>query len=481
MHHGTVGPFAAREGTFGGREEALVTEKHSHVAGWTYIAALGLFFVALGVMLLSLVDIRRGFLLQRYALKTPWVCLSLYHLGGLGLGSVGLVVAYAYLRSWEARRRLDRARLQVLAKVVLLILAVFLTVDTLFLYRGVAAGRIAKAGRMNIGTLGLDPGQLPGQTELLPLAATPRVGRPFVITVNYLALVWHATLLALLWAGLGVVALPLYFGRWVVPDRAGRFRSLLGGVMYALPQPFCSCCAAPIAASVYKAGRTENALVSSTAFLLASPALNVTTLFLAAVLLPRPYALLRILGGLLLVLLTTSWVAAIAGRLPRRVASNPPRGVGRLLTRGFGRYSQLLRFEPPRGVAVTPAGVIRAWLESTWRVSRVAVPLLGVGALVAGTVVTFVPSALTNDVRGILWAAGLGTLLMVATWTEIPVAAVLAAQGLTGPAAALLVSLPVVSLPCLLIFGAALKDWRIPVLLGTVTFGLGVVAGLVFL
>lgn len=185
MHHGTVGPFAAREGTFGGREEALVTEKHSHGAGWTYIAALGLFFVALGVMLLSLVDIRRGFLLQRYALKTPWVCLSLYHLGGLGLGSVGLVVAYAYLRSWEARRRLDRARLQVLAKVVLLILAVFLTVDTLFLYRGVAAGRIAKAGRMNIGTLGLDPGQLPGQTELLPLAATPRVGRPFVITVNY--------------------------------------------------------------------------------------------------------------------------------------------------------------------------------------------------------------------------------------------------------------------------------------------------------
>jgi len=481
MHNGTVGPFAAREGPFGGREGAVGVEKRSHGVGWTYGAALGLFLVSLGVVLLSLVDMRRGFLLQRYALRTPWVSLSPYHLGGLGLGSVGLVMAYVYLRGWEARRRLDRARLQALAKVVLLILAVFLTVDTLLLYRGVAAARIAKAGRMSIGTLGLDPGQLPGQTELLPLAATPRVGRPFVITVNYLALVWHATLLALLWAGLGVVALPLYFGRWVIPGGAGRLRSLLGGVLYALPQPFCSCCAAPIAASIYNAGRTENALVSSTAFLLASPALNVTTLFLAAVLLPRPYALLRILGGLLLVLLTASWVAAVASRLPRRVASNPPRGVGGLLTRGFGRYSQLLRFEPPEGVVVTPAGVIRAWLGSTWRVSRVVVPLLGIGALVAGAVVTFMPSTLTNDVRGILLAAGLGTLLMVATWTEIPVAAVLVAQGLTGPAAALLVSLPVVSLPCLIIFGSALKDWRVPVLLGTVTFGLGVIAGLVFL
>ncbi len=70
---------------------------------------------------------------------------------------------------------------------------------------------------------------------------------------------------------------------------------------------------------------------------------------------------------------------------------------------------------------------------------------------------------------------------MVATWTEIPVAAVLAAQGLTGPAAALLITLPVVSLPGILIFGVALGNSRVPLLLGAVAFGLGVIAGWMFM
>lgn len=451
-------------------------------SGRAYGAVLGLFLASLELTLLSLVDVRRGFLLPAYVVRTPWLYLSPYHLVGLVLGGAGLTGTYVYLRRAEARRDLDGARLRSLAKVALLALAVLLAVDTLFLYRGVAAVRLVKQGQMGIGALGLDPGHLPGQAELWPLASTPLLLRPVAITVNYLATVWHATLLALLWAGLGVLAVPLYLGRWVSPVGAGRLRALLGGVLYAVPQPFCSCCAAPIAASIYRAGRAETSLVSSTAFLLASPALNVTTLFLAAALLPRPYAWLRILGGAVLVVMTTYLVAAVAGRPTRPVVGSPPLlGAGGFLTRLFGRYSRLFRFEPVGDSAATPAGLVRAWLQSTGRVARVVVPFLVVGSLVAGVLGTFVPSVFTNDLRGVLWAAGLGTVLMVATWTEIPVAAILAAQGLTGPAAAFLVTLPVVSLPCLLIFGGALGNGRVPLLLGAVTFGMGVVAGWLFM
>ncbi|GBC85146.1 hypothetical protein HRbin11_01591 [bacterium HR11] len=458
------------------------TEGISRRSGRAYGAVWVLFLASLGMTLLTLVDIRRGFLLPEYAVKTPWVSLSELHLGGLILGCMGLVLAYSSLQRAETAGGFDRARLRSVGKAVILALAVLLAADTLLLYRGVAAVRIVERGQMGIGALGLSPGQLPGQAELLPLAGTPLLLRPVAIAVNYWAMVWHATLLALLWAGLGVVAIPLYFSSWIHPVGAGRLRALLGGVAYAVPQPFCSCCAAPIAASIYKAGRTENSLVASTAFLLASPALNVTTLFLAATLLPRPYALLRILGGAFLVFLTTYLVATVAARLPWRVASDVPlRGIGGLVASLLNRYSRLLRFEPVGELAVTPVGLIRAWLWSTWRVARVVVPLLMVGSLGAGAIVAFVPSVFTNTVPGILLAAGLGTVLMVATWTEIPVAAVLAARGLTGPAAALLITLPVVSLPCLLIFGVALGNSRVPLLLGAVTFGLGVIAGWMFM
>jgi uncharacterized membrane protein YraQ (UPF0718 family) len=113
--------------------------------------------------------------------------------------------------------------------------------------------------------------------------------------------------------------------------------------------------------------------------------------------------------------------------------------------------------------------------------AQVVIPTLAVGVVLAGVIITFVPDAFGNDFLGILLAASLGTILMISTWTEIPVAAILAAQGLTGPAAALLVTLPVISLPCLIIFGGALGSGRVSLLLGLITFASGMIAGLLFM
>ncbi len=443
-----------------------------------YPIALLLFFASLVVVLLGLVDIRRGFLLSGYGPANPWVHLNPYHLWWLTLGVAGLAVTYSHLRRSEAKGEVDERRLESLAKLSLFALFGLLAVDTLLLYRGVGVTRIVEAGKMGIGALGLAPEQLSGVAEMIPLASTPLPLQPIAITVNYLALVWHATLLALLWAGLGAVALPLYVGRLISPRGSSGFRSLMGGVAYAVPQPFCSCCAAPIAATIYKQG---GPLVSSVAFLLSSPTLNITSLILAATLLPLPFATLRIAGGGLLVFSAAYMVATFAGRPPLEGASAHPCGITGFVTRVFNRYATLFQFEPKGGVVRSPAELIRSWLLSTWSIAKVVIPILAVGGVVAGIIVTFVPAVFRNDVAGILLASGLGTIFMIATWTEIPVAAILAAQGLTGPAAALLMTLPVVSLPCLIIFGGAVRGGKIPLLLGLITFAFGVIAGLVFM
>ena len=70
---------------------------------------------------------------------------------------------------------------------------------------------------------------------------------------------------------------------------------------------------------------------------------------------------------------------------------------------------------------------------------------------------------------------------MISTWTEIPIALQMLQAGLTGPAAAALVVLPAVSLPCLMLLAGALGRLRVTVLLGAAVMLAGLVAGVLFL
>lgn len=99
--------------------------------------------------------------------------------------------------------------------------------------------------------------------------------------------------------------------------------------------------------------------------------------------------------------------------------------------------------------------------------------------MVASAMVMALPSP-TNGVPGIIAAAAFGTLLMVPTWTEIPIALSLLREGLAGPAAALLITLPAVSVPCLVIVGAGTANYRAAALLGAFVFGIGALAGVWF-
>ncbi|MCX7623316.1 MAG: permease, partial [Thermomicrobium sp.] len=205
------------------------------------------------------------------------------------------------------------------------------------------------------------------------------------------------------------------------------------------------------------------------------------TLFLAVALLPADFALLRIVGGIVLAVFGT-WLVTLA--LRRRLPSVVVGEVGGRGLRWLESAMRAFSFEEHlRGHRIeTPADLVAAWLSTAWRIARVAVPMLLVAAAVIGWVAPVV-TALGggNTLPTVLFATLVGVLFMIPTWTELAIAAPLIQQGLTGPAAALLLALPAVSLPSLVIYGAALRDWRVPALLVAVVAAASVVAGVLFL
>lgn len=445
--------------------------------GSATIAYLAGFMSSLALLLVGLMDIRRGFLAGDYLIQNTWINYNHYQLPLLAAGLVGLLLCYRLIKERETRGTIEEERNRALAKVTAFGIFAILTATTVFIYRGVAMARILAAGKMSIPALGLSPAQLPGTKELMPLATTPNLLKPLAVALNYLSLVWGATILGLLLAGFAATVIPLYCGRLFSAQGSGKLRPLLGGMVYGIPHPFCSCCAAPISATIY---RTSRSVAAAVAFLLTSPTLNVTSLILAAALLPTLYALLRIIGGGIFVVAAAYLAACLADRAPREDNHRPPTRFFVLLSKVFNPYCNLFHFETPATSNPTPAGIIATWASNSWRAAKVAIPSLLVGAVLAGVAAVFLPATFTNTPAGVALASLLGTLFMIATWTEIPVAGVLAAQGLTGPAAALLVTLPAVSLPCLLVFGGALRSARIAAALGLATFIFGVAAGLLF-
>ncbi|MCS7173921.1 MAG: permease [Armatimonadetes bacterium] len=430
-----------------------------------YPLLLGAFLGSVGLLLLTVVDLRRGFLFSPSLytkVGSPSAILYVHpvHLLVLFvalLASVGLYRALVRGERGAVAAGVDLRRARNLTAGVLL---AALVVD-LFVYRGVQASRIAQAGTL-------------GVSFAFPVSAFPGWVRPVAEAVNYLLVVWHATALGILIGGLLLVLLRMPGGAGGLERmlRIGGLRAHVAGALLALPYPFCSCCAGPLGASLSRAGTSLEAMLS---FLVASPMLNLTTLVLATALLPAPYALLRILGGVVLAVFGAYLVSRSVRASGRVVAYRPSPWMARL--------ARLLALEQELAEedAQTPARFVAAWLRTSWRLGRVAVPVLFLAATLTGALAPVIVSfAGRNDLPSVLKAAAAGTLLMIPTWTELAVARPLLQQGMAGPAAALLLTLPAVSLPSLVVVGMALGDYRPCALLAGVVFLVGVLSGVAF-
>lgn len=241
---------------------------------------------------------------------------------------------------------------------------------------------------------------------------------PLDYALRYLAAVWPAMVVGVLIAALVDSMIP---HAWLerVLGRASLRSSVIGGVA-GMPTMMCSCCAAPVAVGMRNSGASVGAAI---AFWLGNPLLNPAVVAFLLLTLPWQFTLLRVVAGVVLVFGVAHLVARMASDAPIARPSRLGMAGPRTFPATLARYA--LTLLPEWAVLGLLLGFARAWLLP-------AIPQGDAGAI------------------GIAAAAVGGTLFMIPTAGEIPIAQALRQLGVgAGPVAALIVTLPALSLPSL--------------------------------
>ncbi len=294
---------------------------------------------------------------------------------------------------------------------------------------------------------GIGPSILTG-----PDAVPPPVGLSAGVdfATAYLRSVWKALVLALV-LGAGVqVLLSRNLVRRVFTGRGARARATGA----AIPSMMCTCCAAPIAVGLIRSEADTGAVL---AFWLANPVVNPATLVFVGLVLGWDWAALRLALGVPLVF-GLSHVAArmlpVGGGVPPLPAS--------------------------ASVEAARSGLVRAFGAALIRLSVQLVPEYVLLVFVLGAARGWLFPAMTPAVGHAAWLppllAAIGTVFVIPTAGEVPVVQLLQRLGLgDAGAAALLLTLPAVSLPSLVMLGRVLP-MRVLAMLGMGVFGFGLVA-----
>jgi uncharacterized protein len=246
--------------------------------------------------------------------------------------------------------------------------------------------------------------------------------------IAYGKAIWQAMVLGLL-IGSGVQAA-------VVPQRwierlFGRqsFYGVAAGGLAAVPGMMCTCCSAPVIVGLRRA---KSSVGSAIGFWLASPLLNPATLVFTGFVLGWQWAGLRLAFALFVVF----GVAYLA----QRIVGSAEAGSGDM------------SLGDPTDVPEPTDRFVSRWGRELWRLSIRLVPeyviiVLALGAARAWLFPT-IPAGVGNDVLWIACMAIVGTAFVIPTAGEVPIVQSLITLGVgPGPAAALLVTLPAVSVP----------------------------------
>lgn len=286
------------------------------------------------------------------------------------------------------------------------------------------------------------------------IAPTPSWSAALGYATAYFTAVWKAVVLGLLLGSLVQVLIPR---QWVARVfGSSNFSSAAYAGVASLPGMMCSCCAAPVTSGL----RARSASVGSAlAFFLGNPVLNPATIIFMGFVLSWKFAIYRIVAGLILVFGISVLANRIAGeeKVSASFMRNDPddeeinwftkwmKALGRLIIDTIPAYL----------VVVFALGAARAWLF----------PALG--------------PEWSNNIMAILVLAVAGTLFVIPTAAEIPVIQTLMSFGLgVGPAAALMMTLPAVSLPSVLILRNAFPAKILLFVLAAVAV-IGIVSGVI--
>lgn len=261
--------------------------------------------------------------------------------------------------------------------------------------------------------------------------------------------IWKAMILGLL-LGSGIkVLLP---SQWVsnLLGRLGLISVIRGGVL-AIPCMMCTCCAAPVAAGMRQSRASIGSVVS---WWLANPILNPATLVFMGFVLGWGWALFRVVFGIAMVLgiayLAERYAGpSEAGSLTQSLPPEAEVSTGNILVRWMREFMTLgIRLLPEYLILVLLLGAARAWL--------------------------FPVFSADDSMIWIVAMAVAGTLFVIPTAGEVPIVQAMLALGMgAGPAAALIMTLPAISLPSLAMLGSVFSlRIRLVIAIGVVLSGI---------
>jgi hypothetical protein len=288
----------------------------------------------------------------------------------------------------------------------------------------------------------------------------------------------------------------------------------------------CSCTILPLFAGIHRRGA---GLGPATTFLYAGPAINVLAIILTARVLGWELGLARAVSAVALsvvVGVAMAWIfrreeraridgggfTLVAEPLPRPLWQNGAffaSMVGVLVFANWNRLDEtgiaaaiwsvkwpltglLLALLLWTIAAWFPRGEVRDWMSATWGFAKQILPLLLAGVLVAGLLLgrpghpALIPerwisaSVGGNSLGANLFASVAGALMYFATLTEVPILEGLIGAGMgKGPALALLLAGPALSLPSMLVIRSVMGTRRMLVYVSLVVL-FSTLAGLVY-
>jgi uncharacterized membrane protein YraQ (UPF0718 family) len=268
--------------------------------------------------------------------------------------------------------------------------------------------------------------------------------------------IWQAMVLGLL---LGSAVQALLPAHWVARllGKTG-FGSVAAGGLLALPGMMCTCCAAPVVAGLRARQASPGGAI---AFWLGNSVLNPATLVFMGFVLGWHWAGLRLVLGIAMVfglgylanrLVTPTEAQAADARLVELVGEQRD---GNPFARWLSIFARMaVRLVPEYIVLVLLLGAARAWLF----------PQVG--------------PEIGNDIVWIVALAVAGMLFVIPTAGEVPIVQAMLSLGMgVGPAGALLMTLPPISVPSLAMLARSFRP-RVLTVVAVGVVGFGVLAGL---
>jgi uncharacterized membrane protein YraQ (UPF0718 family) len=298
-----------------------------------------------------------------------------------------------------------------------------------------------------------------GQSIVMGTAASPPApswDAALGYSIAYGNAIWRAMVLGLLLGSAVQALLPV---NWVARTlgRTSFGSAVVGGIL-SIPGMMCTCCAAPVVIGLRKQRASPGGAI---AFWLGNSILNPATLIFMGLVLGWHWSALRLALGLVMVL----GIGYLANRMATpEEAERAELQIAELSARApqsgpFARWIRILSrmalwILPEYIVLILLLGAARAWLF----------PHVG--------------PEIGNHLGWIAALALAGTLFVIPTAGEVPIVQAMLALGMgVGPAGALLMTLPPISVPSVAMLVAAFR-WQVLAVVTVSVVALGIVGGL---